>query len=63
LSFETLVDATVVQEAIKSITDRQRPSEGQGEGHFFTSSNPRYNSSFPSGHAIQTFAIASVFAH
>jgi membrane-associated phospholipid phosphatase len=63
LSFETLVDATVVQEAIKSITDRQRPSEGQGEGHFFASANPRYNSSFPSGHAIQTFALASVFAH
>ena len=63
LSFETLVDATVVQEAIKSITDRQRPNEGGGEGRFFASNNPRYNSSFPSGHAIQTFALASIFAH
>ncbi|HEY7338080.1 MAG TPA: phosphatase PAP2 family protein [Bryobacteraceae bacterium] len=63
LSFETLVDATIVQEAIKSITDRQRPSEGQGEGHLFASTNPRYNSSFPSGHAMQTFALASIFAH
>ena len=63
LSFETLIDVTIVQEAIKSITDRQRPDEGQGEGHFFASSGPRYNSSFPSGHAMQTFALASVFAH
>jgi len=63
LSFETLIDVTVVQLAIKSITDRQRPTEGSGEGHFFASTSPRYNSGFPSGHAIETFALASVFAH
>jgi membrane-associated phospholipid phosphatase len=63
LSFESLVDATIVMEAIKSITDRQRPNEVNSEGHFFASTNPRYNSSFPSGHAIETFALASVFAH
>jgi membrane-associated phospholipid phosphatase len=63
LSFETLIDVTVVQLALKSVFDRQRPNEGQGEGHFWSSNNARYNSSFPSGHAIQTFALASVFAH
>ena len=63
LSFETLVDVTVVQLAIKSIVDRERPFTGSGEGHFFTSYSPRYDSSFPSGHAIETFALASVFAH
>ena len=63
LSFETLIDVTVAQLAIKSITDRERPTEGSGEGHFFASTSPRYNSSFPSGHAIETFALASVFAH
>jgi len=63
LSFETLVDVTVVQLAIKSIADRERPNEGNGEGHFFASTSPRYNSSFPSGHAIETFALASIFAH
>ncbi len=63
LSFETLVDVTVVQLAVKSITDRERPNEGQGEGHFFASTSPRYNSSFPSGHAIETFALASILAH
>ncbi len=63
LSFETLIDVTAVQLALKSIADRERPNEGQGEGHFFASTSPRYNSSFPSGHAIETFALASVFAH
>lgn len=63
LSFEALIDVTVVQLAIKSIADRQRPTEGTGEGHFFASTSARYNSSFPSGHAIETFALASVFAH
>ncbi len=63
LSFEALIDVTIVQEAIKSITDRQRPTEGTGEGHFFASTGPRYDSGFPSGHAMQTFALASIFAH
>jgi len=63
LSFETLIDVTVVQLAVKSITDRERPNEGQGEGHFWASTSPRYNSSFPSGHAIETFALASILAH
>lgn len=63
LSFESLIDVTIVDLAIKSIADRQRPEEGKGEGHFFASSGARYNSSFPSGHAIATFALASVFAH
>ena len=63
LSFEALISSTIVQEAVKSITDRQRPNEPNSEGHFFASSNPRYNSSFPSGHAMQTFTLASIFAH
>jgi membrane-associated phospholipid phosphatase len=63
LSFETLIDVTVVSLAVKSITDRERPQEGHGEGHFWASTSPRYNSGFPSGHAIETFALASVFAH
>ena len=63
LSFETLIDVTVVDLAVKSIADRERPNEGHGEGHFWASTSPRYNSSFPSGHAIETFALASIFAH
>ena len=63
LSFETLADVTVIQLALKSILDRQRPMEGNGSGRFEASSGSRYNSSFPSGHAIETFALASVIAH
>ena len=62
MSFEALIDATVVDEAFKLVTARQRPLEGTGEGNFFQSNN-RINSSFPSGHSINTFALASVFAH
>lgn len=65
LSFETLADVTIVMQVVKSITDRQRPDEAGsgGAGRFEASSGPRYNSSFPSGHAIETFALASIFAH
>ncbi|MBV8906050.1 MAG: phosphatase PAP2 family protein, partial [Acidobacteriia bacterium] len=59
----SLADVTVIDLAVKSITDRQRPLTGSGDGHFFSSYSPRWNSSFPSGHAIETFALASVFAH
>ena len=63
LSFEALADVTILQFAIKSIADRQRPTEGNGSGRFEASTGARYSSSFPSGHAIETFAMASIFAH
>jgi len=63
LSFESLADVTILELALKSVFDRQRPTEGHGNGEFEASTGPRYNSSFPSGHAIETFALASVLAH
>jgi membrane-associated phospholipid phosphatase len=63
LSFEALADVTLIQVALKSIADRQRPDEPGSTGRFEASSGARYNSGFPSGHAIETFAVASVFAH
>ena len=63
LSFEALSDVTIMELALKSIFDRQRPTEAHGNGRFWASTSPRYNSSFPSGHAIETFAMASIFAH
>jgi len=63
LAFESLADVTVIQLALKSAFDRQRPTEGNGNGEFEASTSPRYNSSFPSGHAIETFALASIVAH
>jgi membrane-associated phospholipid phosphatase len=62
MSFEALIDSTIVEETFKVITDRERPLEGTGEGRFFHSTD-RLNSGFPSGHSINTFALASVFAH
>ncbi len=63
IAFESLADVTVEMLALKSIFDRQRPLEGHGNGEFEASTSPRWNSSFPSGHAIETMALASVVAH
>jgi len=62
LSFEALADVTIMQFALKALFARQRPREGSGNGRF-QEANSRLNSSFPSGHAISTFALASVVAH
>lgn len=63
LSFETLIDTTLIEDVVKSATDRARPLEANGKGGFWDSPNSRLNSSFPSGHSINTFGIASIFAH
>ncbi|MEO8593475.1 MAG: phosphatase PAP2 family protein [Candidatus Solibacter sp.] len=63
IAFETLIDATIVGEAIKLVGDRARPTESNGRGHFFDSPNARWDSSFPSGHAMSAWAMASVIAH
>jgi membrane-associated phospholipid phosphatase len=63
LGFETLIDVNIVAEALKLAADRERPLEGDGKGHFWASSGSRWSSSFPSGHAINTWALASVLAH
>jgi membrane-associated phospholipid phosphatase len=63
LCFETLIDTTIVETVIKAATDRARPFEGDGTGQFWGSTGPWWNASFPSGHAINTFGLASIFAH
>jgi membrane-associated phospholipid phosphatase len=63
IGFETLIDANLVVEAVKLAADRSRPLESDGRGHFGNSPNGRWNSSFPSGHAINVWALASVVAH
>jgi membrane-associated phospholipid phosphatase len=63
LGFETLIDTTIINTVIKAATHRARPLESNGEGHFWDSKGSVMNASFPSGHAINTFALASVFAH
>ena len=63
LCFETLIDSTLAVEAIKLVADRARPLEGDGNGGFEDSTNGRWRSGFPSGHAINTWAVASIVAH
>jgi membrane-associated phospholipid phosphatase len=62
LGFEILADAGAVDLALKIVTDRERPEQDSMEGHC-EEGPARWNSSFPSGHATSTFALASVFAH
>lgn len=63
LGFETLIDATIVGTAIKAATRRARPLQSDGKGHFWDDQGGVLNASFPSGHATNTFALASIFAH
>jgi membrane-associated phospholipid phosphatase len=63
LGFEALIDSTLVEVAVKAATDRARPLESDGNGHFWDGSSGPANSSFPSGHAINAWALASVVAH
>jgi len=63
IAFETLIDANIVGETLKLVTNRARPTERDGHGHFQDGANGRWNSSFPSGHALNTWALASVIAH
>ncbi|HKE28750.1 MAG TPA: phosphatase PAP2 family protein [Bryobacteraceae bacterium] len=62
LSFEALANVGIMDLVLKSALGRERPTEGKGNGAFQQSPN-RVNSSFPSGHTISTFALASVVAH
>jgi len=63
LGFEALADAEIVGNVIKLTTRRERPLEGNGNGAFWASKSSVLNASFPSGHAISTWALASVVAH
>jgi hypothetical protein len=58
---EATVDSVIVYAVMKSVLQRQRPFTGEGEGKFF--SGNWTNGSFPSGHAMFTWTIASTVAH
>jgi membrane-associated phospholipid phosphatase len=62
IGFETLIDANLVVEAMKIVSDRARPLENGGKGRFEDGPH-RWSSGFPSGHAISTWSLASVVAH
>jgi len=61
LSAEAFANAVPVYAGLQLITGRERPIEGTGNGRFWH--NNALNSSFPSGHALFTWSMASVIAH
>ena len=65
LATEAVADTYLVSSALKMATMRERPDEGTGAGRFWKGSGAFWNtgSSFPSGHAMQVWAVASVVAH
>jgi len=63
MCFESLIDTTIVATVLKAATNRARPLEADGNGGFGDSTSSRLGSGFPSGHAITTWAMASIFAH
>ncbi|HEY6351178.1 MAG TPA: capsule assembly Wzi family protein [Candidatus Angelobacter sp.] len=60
LSGEALVNSLIVDEALKAVFERQRPTLTDGSGHFFQTFS---NASFPSGHSILSWTVASVISH
>jgi membrane-associated phospholipid phosphatase len=66
LAGEAMADVAIVQTVLKDVTMRLRPVRYPASGWFATSSSPtsyiRGNGSFPSGHSIEAFAIATIIA-
>jgi membrane-associated phospholipid phosphatase len=58
LGAEALVDSALVVTALKEITQRSRPLAGKNRGDFFDG-----GSSFPSGHSIEAWSLATVIAN
>jgi len=57
LAMESLVDSTIVVEALKGVSQRQRPTVDDSSGEFFDG-----GSGFPSGHTITAWSVATVIA-
>jgi membrane-associated phospholipid phosphatase len=60
LELETLVNTFLIYTPMQLIAGRQRPGEGNGHGDFLK--HHSVNTSFPGGHAMFTWAMASVLA-
>jgi membrane-associated phospholipid phosphatase len=66
LAGEAMADAALVQTVLKDTTMRLRPVRYPNTGWFAVSSSPtayiRGNGSFPSGHSIEAFSVATIIA-
>ncbi|HEV7843049.1 MAG TPA: phosphatase PAP2 family protein [Pyrinomonadaceae bacterium] len=58
LGVEALIDGGIVSTALKAISQRPRPTVDDASGEFFDGGN-----SFPSGHAISAWSLATVVAY
>jgi membrane-associated phospholipid phosphatase len=58
LAAEALINSTIASQVLKGISERQRPQVDHSSGEFFDG-----GSSFPSGHAINSWALATVIAY
>jgi membrane-associated phospholipid phosphatase len=56
-ALESLANSVIVNYAIKGTTGRERPDEGNGEGRFW-----KGGQSFPSGHSMNSWAVAFAIA-
>jgi hypothetical protein len=61
LELETLVNTFLIYTPMQLLAARQRPGEGNGNGDFWK--HHSVNTSFPGGHAMFTFAMATVVSH
>ena len=57
LGAEALIDSAILVSALKTVSQRQRPPTDNSSGEFFDG-----GSSFPSGHAITAWSLATVIA-
>lgn len=64
LGAEAVIDASIITEAFKLATNRERPDVGLGTGRFWPHGTKQYftDGSFPSGHAAASWALARVIA-
>jgi hypothetical protein len=58
LSAEAIIDSGIMVTALKEITQRARPLTGKDRSKFFVG-----GSSFPSGHSIEAWSVATVVAN
>jgi membrane-associated phospholipid phosphatase len=58
LAAETLIDAGIVTEALKAISQRPRPPVDHASAEFFDRGN-----SFPSGHSVSAWSVATIIAN
>jgi len=63
LGVEALANAEILVDVVKLATRRERALEGNGNGSFWGEKISFWNAGFPSGHAVNSWALASVVPH